>query len=186
MQHLDGLPKSIALQILSQKFSRVYGLDFIIEGAMDGYQDAIEKFNPDKGAKFNTYATIRIRGGIFDLVRKNSDISRLDTRRKKNFEIKDEGWKAYPGGYFDRKVQVTMPGGRNAELQIFSREIGNAKDGLHEIYQKARELQNRPEQKTEYQKLLDQSDKVAAAALAAGADTWQGIYDQIGLTVPGL
>lgn len=104
----------------------------------------------------------------------------------KNFEIKDEGWKAYPGGYFDRKVQVTMPGGRNAELQIFSREIGNAKDGLHEIYQKARELQNKPEQKTEYQKLLDQSDKVAAAALAAGADTWQGIYDQIGLTVPGL
>ena len=103
-----------------------------------------------------------------------------------NFEIVDEGWQAYPGGYFDRKVQVTMPDGRNAELQIFSREIGNAKEDMHKIYTQAREIEKNPAKKTEYEQLLQESDKVAASALAAGANVWQGIYDQIGLTIPGM
>lgn len=103
-----------------------------------------------------------------------------------NFEIVDEGWQAYPGGYFDRKVQVTMPDGRNAELQIFSREIGNAKEDMHKIYTQAREIEKNPAKKAEYEQLLQESDKVAASALAAGANVWQGIYDQIGLTIPGM
>ena len=33
---------------------------------------------------------------------------------------------------------------------------------------------------------MKESEKVAAAALVAGADIWKPIYDQINLTVPGL
>ena len=103
-----------------------------------------------------------------------------------NFKVKDEGWSAKPGGYFDRKVLVETPEGKTAEVQIWSREISGIKDQMHEIYQKAREIEKNPKQKTEYEKLLNSSDQIAAVALAAGADAWSGIYNQIGLTVPGL
>ena len=103
-----------------------------------------------------------------------------------NFKVNDEGWSAKPGGYFDRKVLVETPEGKTAEVQIWSREISGIKDQMHEIYQKAREIEKNPKQKTEYEKLLNSSDQIAAVALAAGADAWSGIYNQIGLTVPGL
>lgn len=103
-----------------------------------------------------------------------------------NFKIVDEGWRAYPGGYFDRKVLVTTPEGKTAEVQIFSREIGDAKNNLWNIYDKARLIENDESKKSDYEKLMKESEQVAAAALVAGSDIWKPIYDQLNLTVPGL
>lgn len=41
-----------------------------------GLMDAIEKFDPDKGVKFETYASLRIRGTIIDHLRKQDWVPR--------------------------------------------------------------------------------------------------------------
>ncbi|MDR1914273.1 MAG: sigma-70 family RNA polymerase sigma factor, partial [Clostridiales bacterium] len=48
-----------------------------------GLIDAINKFDPGKGAKFETYASIRIRGSIIDNIRKLDWVPRsLRTKTK--------------------------------------------------------------------------------------------------------
>ena len=103
-----------------------------------------------------------------------------------SYEIVDEGWKAYPGGYFDRKVIVTTPEGKSAEVQIWSQEIGAVKEQLWSIYDKARVIEKDGSKKDDYTNMLKESETIATAALVAGADIWRPIYDQINLTVPGL
>jgi len=102
------------------------------------------------------------------------------------YQIVDEGWKGYPGGYFDRKVIVTTPEGKTAEVQIWSQEIGGVKEQLWSIYDKARLIESDDTKKVEYQNMLKESESIATAALIAGSDIWRPIYDQINLTVPGL
>ena len=46
--------------------------DFISYG-MFGLIDAVEKYNYRKGVKFETYASIRIKGSIIDNIRKQLD-----------------------------------------------------------------------------------------------------------------
>lgn len=52
-----------------------------------GLLDAIEKFDPEKNVKFKTYAVTRIRGAIFDELRKLDWIPR--SVRQKSREIED-------------------------------------------------------------------------------------------------
>lgn len=103
-----------------------------------------------------------------------------------NYEIVDEGWRAYPGGYFDRKVIVTTPEGKKAEVQIWSQEMGAVKEQLWSIYDKARVIEKDEAKKGDYQNMLKESESIATAALVAGADIWKPIYDQINLSVPGI
>ena len=127
-----------------------------------------------------------------DIVRAGISVDRPDEAEAlvkqigERFEIDDEGWTAYPGGYFDRKVIVTLPNGKKGELQIWSKEISDVKEKMHEVYTKARDIEKDPKQQDRYQNLLKESDAIAAQALTAGAAVWQPIYDQIGLVVPGL
>jgi RNA polymerase sigma factor for flagellar operon FliA len=44
-------------------------LDDLISWGVLGLLDAVEKFEPEKGLKFSTYATVRIRGAIIDEIR---------------------------------------------------------------------------------------------------------------------
>ncbi|HUN65394.1 MAG TPA: FliA/WhiG family RNA polymerase sigma factor [Bacteroidota bacterium] len=48
---------------------------------MLGLMDAIERFNPGRGAKFETYAAVRIQGTIQDELRKLDRVSRSDRRK---------------------------------------------------------------------------------------------------------
>lgn len=41
-----------------------------------GLMEAIERYQPSKGVKFQTFASIRIRGAIFDALRKDAPVSR--------------------------------------------------------------------------------------------------------------
>lgn len=63
--------KYIASRLISGKPPGVESEDLISFGIL-GLIDAIEKFDPSKGLKFETYATLRIRGAIIDELRKIS------------------------------------------------------------------------------------------------------------------
>ncbi len=54
---------------------------------VEGLIDAVEKFSPHKGAKFETYALMRIRGCIIDRIRSTDWLPR--TVRKKIKEVKE-------------------------------------------------------------------------------------------------
>lgn len=69
------LVKFIAGRIMINKVSAVDGEDLVSFGIM-GLIDAIDKFDPTKGVKFETYASMRIKGAIIDELRKLSWIPR--------------------------------------------------------------------------------------------------------------
>lgn len=54
---------------------------------MEGLLDALDKFDPDRGLKFETYATLRIRGSIIDGLRKDDTLPR--TLREKARKIEE-------------------------------------------------------------------------------------------------
>ncbi|MDR2633483.1 MAG: RNA polymerase sigma factor WhiG [Treponema sp.] len=60
--------------------------DLVGYGAF-GLLDAIDKFDPDKGVKFKTYAVTRIRGAIFDELRSIDWVPR--SIRQKTREVED-------------------------------------------------------------------------------------------------
>lgn len=69
-----GLPATFSYEDISS-----YGIEGLI--------DAIEKYSPSKGAKFETYALMRIRGCIIDKIRSQDFLPR--TVRKKIKDVKN-------------------------------------------------------------------------------------------------
>lgn len=63
-----------------------YTYEDITSYGVEGLIDAVEKFSPQKGAKFETYALMRIRGSIIDRIRAADWLPR--TVRKKIKDIK--------------------------------------------------------------------------------------------------
>ncbi|RDI38540.1 sigma-70 family RNA polymerase sigma factor [Aquicella lusitana] len=74
LNHLD-LVKKIATQI-KRKLPSHIEFDDLLQSGLIGLLEARKNYNPEMGASFETYATIRIRGAIIDSLRKNSWISR--------------------------------------------------------------------------------------------------------------
>lgn len=66
---------------LAPSYNNYVELDDLISYGNIGLIDAIEKFDINKGVKFETYASIRIRGAIIDEIRKLDWVSR-STRQK--------------------------------------------------------------------------------------------------------
>lgn len=64
-----------------------FSYEDILSYGIEGLIDAVEKYSPNKGAKFETYALMRIRGSIIDKIRANDWLPR--TIRKKIKEVKD-------------------------------------------------------------------------------------------------
>ena len=129
-----------------------------------------------------------------DIVRAGVTVDRPDEAEAvvaalgKNYEITDEGWQLYGGGYFDRKVLVKTPEGKTAEVQIFSREISDIKEDLHKYLEEAQKFEKaakrgNPSAKATYDEKMRQGAEAAAAALLAGQQMWQPIYDQIGVVL---
>ncbi len=65
---------------------QTFSMEDITSYGVEGLIDAIEKYTPDKGARFETYALMRIRGTIIDKIRSQDWIPR--STRKKIKEIK--------------------------------------------------------------------------------------------------
>lgn len=69
--------------------------DDIHDYAHRGLVNAIERFRPDAGAKFETYATRRIKGAIIDGQRNDDPLSRGNRRRVKTVAAAvDQVWNA--------------------------------------------------------------------------------------------
>lgn len=64
-----------------------FSYEDILSYGIEGLIDAVEKYSPNKGAKFETYALVRIRGAIIDKIRSNDWLPR--TVRRKIKEVKD-------------------------------------------------------------------------------------------------
>lgn len=79
VQKYDYLVKKIAYHLLARLPSSV-DVDDLIQAGMMGLIEAYKRFESTKGASFETYAGIRIRGAIMDEVRK-SDWAPRSVRR---------------------------------------------------------------------------------------------------------
>ncbi len=60
--------------------------DDLIGWGIEGLIDAIDRFDPDRGVKFKTYAIIRIRGAIYDKLREMDWIPRSVRQIEKEYQ----------------------------------------------------------------------------------------------------
>lgn len=70
-----SLVRRLALQLIA-KLPASVELDDLIQVGMMGLLEAAEKYQDDQGAKFETYASQRIRGAMLDELRANDWVSR--------------------------------------------------------------------------------------------------------------
>lgn len=70
-----GLVRSIVLSMRNMYIKYAEADDVVNEGVL-ALMDALDSFDPAKGAKFETYATLRIRGAVVDYIRKQDWIPR--------------------------------------------------------------------------------------------------------------
>ena len=82
----EGLIKSAAMQIRGV-YSSFAQIDDIINEGILTLLGAIDKFDPDKGVKFETYVSKRIRGMVIDLARKQDWIPRNVRKRTKEIDL---------------------------------------------------------------------------------------------------
>ncbi len=111
------------VKLVAGKLSMYLGynveFDDLVGYGVFGLIDAIDKFDYGKGVKFETYASLRIRGAILDQIRKMDWIPR--TVRQKQKELDN----AY------RKIEDET--GRPATDEQVAEELGISMDELDEI-----------------------------------------------------
>ena len=79
------LAKSIAIE-MSKLYSHFMQVDDVINEGAIAIMKGIDRFDPDKGIKFSTFISRRIRGMIFDLVREKDMMPRTYHKRKKTMD----------------------------------------------------------------------------------------------------
>ncbi len=73
--HYSPLVKYVAGRVRSGLPQSVESADLVSEGVI-GLMDAVEKFEPERGLQFQTYAVPRIRGAIIDSIRASDWVPR--------------------------------------------------------------------------------------------------------------
>lgn len=81
----EKLIKSIALQICGV-YSGFAQVDDIVNEGIIILMNSVDKFDPDKGVKFETYVSKRIRGMIIDLARQQDWLPRSVRRRSREID----------------------------------------------------------------------------------------------------
>lgn len=76
----------ITIGKLVSQYNKYLEYDDLISYGMIGLIDAVEKFDSGKGVKFETYASIRIKGGIIDQLRKQDWLPASMRKRIKRVE----------------------------------------------------------------------------------------------------
>ena len=62
-----------------------YSFDDLVNYGILGLMDALERFDPERGVKFSTYAVPRIKGSIYDEVRKDDWVPQAVRKKSKQF-----------------------------------------------------------------------------------------------------
>ena len=84
--------------------------DDLVSYGIFGLIDAIDKFDTEKNVKFETYASLRIRGAILDQIRKMDWIPRTVRQRQRKID--------------DAIKSVEMRTGKNATDEELAKELG--------------------------------------------------------------
>jgi RNA polymerase sigma factor for flagellar operon FliA len=100
--------------------------DDLVQVGMVGLLDAIEKYDPGKGVRFQTYAVTRIRGAILDELRKTDWIprsvrKRSRTARKVAQDVQDREYRSMSAEDIANKLCMTLE-----EYQELMREAKGA------------------------------------------------------------
>ena len=90
--------------------------DDLVGYGVFGLIDAIDKFDLDKNVKFETYASLRIRGAILDHIRKMDWIPRTVRQRQRKID--------------DAIKEIEMRTGKNATDEEIAVELGISEDEL--------------------------------------------------------
>jgi RNA polymerase sigma factor for flagellar operon FliA len=75
-----------------QKLPRSVDVDDLVQEGIFGLMDAIEKFDPERGIKFKTYCSTRVRGAILDSLRHQDWVPRLARQRANKVAKMKEEW----------------------------------------------------------------------------------------------
>ncbi len=74
------------------KLPRSVDVEDLVQEGMFGLMDAIEKFDPERGFKFKTYCSTRVRGAILDSLRHQDWVPRLARQRANKIIKMREQW----------------------------------------------------------------------------------------------
>lgn len=116
IQQYAPLVKRIAHHLLARLPSTVV-LDDLVQSGMIGLLEAAAKYDPSKGASFETYAGIRIRGSIIDEVRRGDWTPRSVHRNGRRVS--------------EAIQQVETRTGRDAPDAAVAKELGITIDEYH-------------------------------------------------------
>lgn len=89
IEHYASLATRIA-RSMNVPVGAVVGPDDLESAAFVGLVDAVDRFEPDRGVPFEAYASLRIRGAVFDEVRRVDDLGRADRRRQREAQAQGE------------------------------------------------------------------------------------------------
>lgn len=81
----EGMIKNVALQVRGVYSGFAQVEDIVSEGIL-ALMSSIDKFDPDKGVKFETYVSKRIRGMVIDLARRQDWLPRNVRRRAREID----------------------------------------------------------------------------------------------------
>jgi RNA polymerase sigma factor for flagellar operon FliA len=120
--HYAPLVKYVAGRVASGMPNTVERADLVSEGTI-GLMDAIDKFEPARGLRFQSYAVVRIRGAMIDFLRSTDWVPR--SVRAQIGEI--------------QRAQVTVHSrlGRSATDPELAEELGISVRDLSRLYSKA-------------------------------------------------
>ena len=82
---------------IKNNLPQAFTLEDVTSFGVEGLIDAIEKYTPNKGARFETYALMRIRGAIIDKIRSQDWIPRSIRRKIKEIKLAAEDFKQKNG-----------------------------------------------------------------------------------------
>lgn len=119
-----GLVKLIANKLYVQNVNTVLSIEDYEQNGILGLLDAIDKFSYDFNVKFETYASMRIKGAIIDNLRSISPIKRSGLQKKKEYQqAVEKTIDKY--GYHYTKEQFLEVSGKSEEELIEIEKITN-------------------------------------------------------------
>ena len=149
-----------------------FSFEDIVSFGIEGLIDAVEKYHPNKGAKFESYALMRIRGAIIDKIRSLDFLPRTLRKKIKEIKVATERLKQQIGRAPTTKEVADLMGMSEEKIiEIMSSDVsinsiydkkGTGDDSVEIIDTIEDEASSRPEdeiEKTDAKKELEQALK---------------------------
>jgi RNA polymerase sigma factor for flagellar operon FliA len=109
--------------------------DDLVGYGVFGLLDAIDKFDPDKGVKFKTYAVTRIRGAIFDELRSIDWVPRSVRQKTREVEEAIGSLEAQLGRTAtDQEIAGTLGMNEDEYLKIMMKISGTSVLSLNDVW----------------------------------------------------